>query len=220
MIFHFRRFSLPNMDAILDPMLIDEDDDDVDDLILMHILHDDELLGNRAAIFGAFDLRLYNNTRCLSMFRFLLEDIPRLATALILPDPMVVNRVTVSSNFLKFKPILKLFNSELFFHVATTGLCMCLRRLAYPNRLVDLEQIFGYSSTVISAVCRFVFREIERQWGYKLDNLDNNQFLTRDKLRQYAHVSNKAFYLVKIKTELQKQQVYQVFYDSIINKKL
>lgn len=43
------------MDAILDPMLIDEDDDDMDDLIVMHILHDNELLGNRAAVFGAFD---------------------------------------------------------------------------------------------------------------------------------------------------------------------
>lgn len=90
------------MDDILHPILIDEDDendDDLDDLVMRHILHDEELLGNRAALYGNFDLALYNETLSLAMFRFSKMDIPRLARVLRIPNPIVVNRVTLTGMY-------------------------------------------------------------------------------------------------------------------------
>ena len=52
--------------------------------------------------------------------------------------------------------------------LATTGMSMLLRRLSYPNRLVDLEHIFGYSSTVLSNVTNIVLQLIEEQKGYNI----------------------------------------------------
>lgn len=65
---------------------------------------------------------------------------------------------------------------------------MLLRRLAYPNRLVDLEHIFGYSSTVLSNVINTVLQMIEERKGHLLENLGNLFFLNQQKLQQYARV--------------------------------
>lgn len=68
------------------------------------------------------------------------------------------------------------------------GMCMLLRRLAYPNRLVDLEHAFGYSSTVLSNVINLVLQLIEDRKGHLLENLGNLVFFNRQKLQQYAQV--------------------------------
>lgn len=77
----------------------DEDDDDLDDLIVIHILNDNDLLGNRAALYGIFDLQFLNNAQCLSMFRFEKDHIPRLVRALGLPQQLRVDRVTVPGTY-------------------------------------------------------------------------------------------------------------------------
>ncbi|KAJ8914010.1 hypothetical protein NQ315_012033, partial [Exocentrus adspersus] len=139
----------------------------LDDLLIRHIVHDEDLLGNRAVLYGNFDL--YNETLCLAMFRFRRLDIPRLAMVLQIPDPVVVSRVFLPS---------------------TNALCILLRRISYPNRLVDLERIFGYSSPVLSQVARTISDFIDANFGAKLDNLGNNHFLNRNKVEEYAQAIN------------------------------
>ncbi|KAL3206315.1 hypothetical protein MRX96_040138 [Rhipicephalus microplus] len=50
-------------------------------------------------------------------------------------------------------------------------LCMTLRRLAYPNRLCDLETIFNHHSSVISSVVSKVMSHIEYYFGHLLADL-------------------------------------------------
>ena len=83
------------MEDIVNNHLFIDEDDDLDNLIVIHILNND-LLGNRAALYGAFDLQLLNNAQCLSMFRFEKDQIPRLTRALGLPQQIRVARVTIS----------------------------------------------------------------------------------------------------------------------------
>ncbi|XP_042145608.1 protein ALP1-like [Ixodes scapularis] len=57
------------------------------------------------------------------------------------------------------------------------ALCMTLRRLAYPNRLCDLERTFGRHSSVISSVVSTVMAHIEYQFGHLLSDLTNHKWL-------------------------------------------
>lgn len=75
---------------------VDEEDDDLDDLIVIHILNDNDLLGNRAALYGVFDFQSLSNAQCLSMFRFEKDHILQLVRALGLPQQLLVNRVSIS----------------------------------------------------------------------------------------------------------------------------
>ncbi|DAZ99285.1 TPA: hypothetical protein N0F65_005453 [Lagenidium giganteum] len=47
------------------------------------------------------------------------------------------------------------------------ALCIFLRRMAYPNWLVDLEHLFGYSSTALSKVCGDVLTHIHNKFKYR-----------------------------------------------------
>ncbi|KAJ8915379.1 hypothetical protein NQ315_008266 [Exocentrus adspersus] len=70
--------------------------------------------------------------------------------------------------------------------------CILLRRLAYPNRLSDLEHIFQRSSPALSEICNFVTRHINDNFRHLLEDLRNLQWLNRDRLRMYAEaVTNK-----------------------------
>lgn len=66
---------------------------------------------------------------------------------------------------------------------------MLLRRFAYPNRLIDLEQIFGYSSTVISEGCNMITQMILDNKGHLFDNLANVPYFNRNKLLEYSQVT-------------------------------
>lgn len=73
------------------------------------------------------------------------------------------------------------------FHSGLEGLCIFLRRLAYPNRLTDLERIFGLSAPYISMVCKHVMHIIHEKAVFLLTNLRNVRWLTRAKLRFYSN---------------------------------
>ncbi|KAJ8914941.1 hypothetical protein NQ315_002464 [Exocentrus adspersus] len=66
------------------------------------------------------------------------------------------------------------------------GLCICLRRLAYPNRLLDLEQLFGLSAQSISRISRWVVNFINDNYSYLLRDLHNIEWLNYNRLQQYA----------------------------------
>lgn len=68
------------------------------------------------------------------------------------------------------------------------ALCVLLRRLAYPNRLVDLEPIFGLCSTIISNIFNLTASIIYNNKGHLLENLRNVQYLNLQKFNEYSQV--------------------------------
>ncbi|XP_064485836.1 uncharacterized protein LOC135398351 [Ornithodoros turicata] len=68
----------------------------------------------------------------------------------------------------------------------TDALLMSLRRLAYPNRLCDLETIFGHHTSTLSSVLKHVFAHIDGTFGHLLDKLNNHTWLTLDTLELFA----------------------------------
>ncbi|KAH9360652.1 hypothetical protein HPB48_004784 [Haemaphysalis longicornis] len=68
----------------------------------------------------------------------------------------------------------------------TEALCMCLRRLAYPNRLCDLQEYFGRHYSVISSITNKVMLRLETQFGVLLDDLTAHPWLTPAHLKDMS----------------------------------
>ena len=89
------------------------------------------------------DLDKLDETECLERFRFSKQDIARLAQGLRLPDKFIGYQGTTCNNI--------------------EGLCLLLRRLAYPCRYIDLIPIFGRAKAELSimsnAVVDFIYAE-------------------------------------------------------------
>ncbi|KAH7973542.1 hypothetical protein HPB49_002234 [Dermacentor silvarum] len=63
------------------------------------------------------------------------------------------------------------------FHVGgLEALCICLKRLAYPNRLCDLQHFFGLHYSVISSVSNKVLDHIEVTFGHLLNDLTKHEW--------------------------------------------
>lgn len=67
-------------------------------------------------------------------------------------------------------------------------MCILLKRLAYPCRLSDLSEFFGLSPQSLSSIINEIVNIIMNRLGRLLDNLENVQFLTREKMEYYAQV--------------------------------
>jgi hypothetical protein len=83
-------------------------------------------------VMGDLFLQNFSDTQCKDYFRFSREHIILLVNTLNMPQ------------FFKTKIRVKVS--------ATEGLCIVLRRFAYPNRLSDLVEIFGCSVSAISSI--------------------------------------------------------------------
>lgn len=68
----------------------------------------------------------------------------------------------------------------------TDALLMSLRRLAYPNRLCDLEATFGQHASTLSSVLNKVYSHIDGTFGCLLDDVNNHSWLTLDALKSFA----------------------------------
>ena len=92
--------------------------------------------------YARFDLNQFDETECEEMFRFSKEDIPRLAEALSLrlPNKFTGYQGTTCDSI--------------------EGLCLLLRRLAYPCRHVDLIPLFGRAKQEISIISSLVLDAI------------------------------------------------------------
>lgn len=90
--------------------------------------------------YARFDLNQFDETECEEMFRFSKEDIPRLAEALRLPNKFTGYQGTICDSI--------------------EGLCLLLRRLAYPCRYVDLIPLFGRAKQEISIISNLVLDAI------------------------------------------------------------
>lgn len=90
----------------------------------------------------SFNLDVFTDLECWRFFRFHRNDICRLKKALKIPD----------------------FVSTSQFDLVTgiEGLCIVLRRLAYPNRWIDLRRIFARSHGALSRIFYRTLRLIDR----------------------------------------------------------
>ena len=98
------------------------------------------------------------------MFRFHKEHIAPLVAALRLDDEYCAN------NGIKWS--------------GTEGLCMFLRRISYPNRLVDLIPIFGRHKMEMSTILNVMTNEIYSLHHARLENI-NHPWVNYD---QYTEV--------------------------------
>lgn len=112
-----------------------------------------------------FKLENYSNEECVLNFRFTKADVIHLANALRLPGRFVCKNGTVASKL--------------------EGLCMLLRRLAYPNRLTDMVQMFGRSKSELSMVINSALDFVFNQHHSLLNNL-NLPWLAPERLNEMA----------------------------------
>ena len=147
-------------------MAIENDDENM-------ILHQLELADSRRSGLVTYDpditfnLEELSDDQCLSLFRFDKENLKRLSTALRIPERFVCENRTVVEG--------------------VDALCILLRRLAYPNRLSDLERVFGRPKSTLSLVIKDTVDFLYGTHGHMLQNMDQ-PWMTRDALQTYADV--------------------------------
>jgi hypothetical protein len=140
------------------------DIDDVDFAILSE-LYASKNLDLPYQSYGQFNLDELEEDECIAEFRFKKTDIPDLAAALKIPDVFYCPQGTICYGL--------------------EGLCIMLRRLAYPCRLSDLVPRFGRPmpelSMIFNEVISFVYKRHNpriKQW--------NNLLLNPTQLERYA----------------------------------
>ena len=131
-------------------------DDDV--LALRHICLEIEHLKD-------FDLNSVEDERCVVEFRFDRADIESLAEELQLPGELVCD------NGIRVGRI--------------EALCILLRRLAYPNRLCDLQPLFRRSLGDLSYIVNVTVKEIHDRHQRLLTDL-YQPWLNHGRIREFA----------------------------------
>ncbi|CAN7982950.1 unnamed protein product [Ixodes hexagonus] len=111
---------------------------------------------------GLLDLDRLDDELFRSMFRFRKEHFEELVAGLRIPDSLTSAQGVVVAG--------------------EEALCIALRRLAYPNRWIDLEAVFGRSSSTLSSIATLVFRHIEATFGHLLADLNVHRWLDLDEL--------------------------------------
>lgn len=84
-----------------------------------------------------------------------------------------------------------------------------LRRLAYPNRLCDLELLFERSAAGLSEIIEFVNRHICDTFGHLLEDINNLVWLNEERMQLYAQVD-----ILTIKCQKQPMEYSLVYTNS------
>ena len=128
---------------------------DDEEFLLLYDAHFSKNLELPYKEYGKFDLQTIEDDECIAEFRFAKQDIPFLVQTLGIPDYMWCYQGT------RFSDI--------------EGICLLLRRLAYPCRYSDLIPRFGRVEPEISMITKkmtdFVFDEHSHrvlQWNHFL----------------------------------------------------
>lgn len=103
--------------------------------------------------------------QCVGLFRFKQVDLRQLCTLLKLPANFTFSNGTTWT--------------------ALEGLCVVLRRLAYPCRLRDLAEMFGRSPTCLSIVFNRTCIYLSLTWQHHLEDLQA-AYLTPGRYTSYA----------------------------------
>lgn len=117
---------------------------------------------------GLLNLDSMDSTAFYRSFRFQKSDLDDLMTGLLIPEEVEsAQRVRIPGR---------------------EALCMTLRRLAYPNRLCDLEVFFSRHTSVISSVVSKVLSHIEYNFGHLLADLTEHRWLNVQNLELFSQV--------------------------------
>ncbi|XP_050508850.1 uncharacterized protein LOC126886054 [Diabrotica virgifera virgifera] len=156
------------MDQDLEALILaNANDEDIEFLILHNILGEERIL---PAQNQEFDLENMSEADVKTNFRFSKQDIPVLVNALRIPDIIHTDtRNTVTG---------------------IMGLCILLRRLAYPSRLKDLQPLFNLSPQSMSQIINHMITFITENHVHLLTDLRNVPWLNEERMETYAEVNN------------------------------
>ena len=112
-----------------------------------------------------FELDSISEADCWANFRFYRDDLYRLADVLQLPDDLICYNGTKVNKI--------------------EGLCIFLKRFAYPCRLGDIVPKFGRPVPEISLISNKIMDFVYDNFNHKLRDM-NQQWLAPQKLREYA----------------------------------
>ena len=115
--------------------------------------------------YAPFELENVSEADCWADFRFNRNDIYRLANVLHLPNHIICYNGTKANKI--------------------EGLCILLKRFAYPCRYGDMIPRFGRSVPELSMITNTVLNIIYENYNHKLRTLDQ-PWLAPEKLREYA----------------------------------
>ncbi|XP_045460372.1 uncharacterized protein LOC123670849 [Harmonia axyridis] len=139
-------------------------DEDMEELILHNVVG---VENSSKPIEPVFDFdNIIDEQFYVNNFRFTKKDLRRLRHVLRIPQKIVTEtRNTVDGQL---------------------ALCILLKRLSYPNRLIDLESFFNYESQSLSQIITATANFIMENHGHLLDNLSAHQWLDRNRYQLYA----------------------------------
>ena len=149
-------------------MLFDSYDDgliDEDEFVLLYHLNTSKNPVFPYENYDVFELENVDEAECKPEFRVEKADLPQLAEVLGIPCVFRCDQRTVCDGM--------------------EGLCMLLRRLAYPCRYSDLIPRFGRLVPEISMITSKVADFIYMNHGYRITRW-NNSLLSPDNLERYA----------------------------------
>lgn len=115
--------------------------------------------------FPTFDFDSWDDTECKTELRFAKKDLPDLLSALDIPDKIVCSQGTTCSGL--------------------EGLCIVLKRLAFPCRYTDLVSRFGRNPTEICLIFNEVLDRIYTNHRHRLEDWQQ-PLLSQQKLQDYA----------------------------------
>ena len=136
-----------------------------EEFILLHDVFFSKSLNLAYEHYQRFSFDHMEPDECKAEFRFWKNDIPLLADVLQIPADLICSQGTIFGGL--------------------EGLCILLRRLAYPCRYSDLLQRFGRPVPELSMISNTVMNYIYENHQQRLTNW-NQTFLNPAKLEEYA----------------------------------
>lgn len=115
--------------------------------------------------FSSWNFDEWDDTECNTELRFAKKDIPDLLRALEIPDKVICSQGTTCSGL--------------------EGLCILLKRLAYPCRYTDLTTRFGRNPTELCLIFNEVLDGIYEEHRHRLEDW-RQPLLNQQKLQDYA----------------------------------
>lgn len=132
-----------------------------EEILLLSIIDSD-----RRTFEKNFDLERLTEEECKLLFRFEKADIHIVFHALRIPDKVICPNGIICSGL--------------------EGLCILLRRLAYPNRLSDIGKIFGRPDSALSFIINNMLEIIFSNHSHLLADL-NRSWLSNQSLDELSH---------------------------------
>ena len=138
---------------------------DIEEFAALHDQYTPQNLPFRHWDCERFSLRNKDSAECKADFRFEKTDIPLLVDALHMPDTFICPNGTICD--------------------ATEGVCVMLRRFAYPCRLSDMIPIFGRSVPELSMISNEVTEWMYKVHGHRISEW-NHFIMSPDQLQTYS----------------------------------